>query len=563
MNRYQCKIRRLEEQIEPLVCVFEKDAKGQVLLDYVFSKLNIMEKDYFSLRFMDGEKQRHWIDPTKNIVKQMKGGPPYNLVFRVKTYPANPQAIKEGITQYHLFLQLCRDLQHGRLLCNKEDLVILAAYIIQANVGDYDVSAIGDYVNRFKLVPKQSNRFEKAVENKHKCLGGMSVANAEKNFIKKAHTLLTYGVDPHPVRDIYGTLVYIGLTYKGISLLKGREELQHFTWKEVSRLSFDGRTFYISALVNERKVIHRFRSETSAASKHLWKCAVDHQSFFKFQRSKDVTTKTSGSLFRGTRFRFSGRTQHELLEQSANITREEPIFARSPPLVKPRRTKSFMDHLYSSDVHAYDGFSNISDSNHSTPRRYDNQLPSYQPVDHENIEDTTTAPCTEVCKLSDVPPCNLSDVPPCNLSDVPPCNSQEDNIVANNHSFVEHKSFKPNSMSDSNMEIMQNKPSIFVKLLPCCSVAIFSLTLVLIILFEIDCTNLSAVRDFRSLQCVRDFYSDYYTPLKQSITEFYSIIHENFVITIYDYSLSVLHKLRSVLFSTLTESSQDLRKNNK
>ncbi|XP_033097018.1 FERM domain-containing protein 5-like [Anneissia japonica] len=533
MNRFQCTVRRLEEQAEPLVCSFEKDVRGQVLLDYVIEKLNIVERDYFSLRFMDGEKQRHWIDPTKNIVKQMKGGPPYNLVFRVKFYPSNPQAIKEGITRYHLFLQLCRDLQHGRLLCNKEDSVILAGYIIQANIGDYDLAAEDGYVSKFKLVSRQSSRFEKKVENQHRCLRGLSAADAEEHFINKAHTLLTYGVDPHPVRDIYGTLVYIGMTYRGLSLLKGRVELQHFPWKVISRLSFDGRTFYISAVINERKVVHRFRSETSAASKHLWKCAVDHQAFFKFERSKDVSMKTSGSLFRGTRFKFSGRTQHEVLEQSANITREEPIFARSPPMVKPRRTKSFMDHLYTSDVHTYDGFSQMSDSNHSTPKRFDNQLMSYPPVTHECIEESTT----------------LSD-------DLSPPSTQDacDGAVPNNYLPAKREA----RICNTDSIVQPSRMSILVKIVLCFLVSIFVLSLCLIVLFEADSTNLSAVRDFRSLHCIEDFHIHFYMPSKQSIVRialWFQDIVEPVRMLLSNGSISIARKLHSVLFSGFTESS--------
>ncbi|GFS94092.1 band 4.1-like protein 4A [Trichonephila clavipes] len=47
-------------------------SRGQQLLDVVFKHLNLMETAYFGLRFMDATGQRHWLDPNKNIVKQMK-----------------------------------------------------------------------------------------------------------------------------------------------------------------------------------------------------------------------------------------------------------------------------------------------------------------------------------------------------------------------------------------------------------------------------------------------------------------------------------------------------------
>ena len=38
--------------------LLQKDTRGQWLLDYVCKELNLVEKDYFGLRFVDSEKQR-------------------------------------------------------------------------------------------------------------------------------------------------------------------------------------------------------------------------------------------------------------------------------------------------------------------------------------------------------------------------------------------------------------------------------------------------------------------------------------------------------------------------
>jgi hypothetical protein len=40
--------------------------------------------------------------------------PPYTLFFRVKFYPQDPEKIVEEITRYHLFVQVKRDILHGR-----------------------------------------------------------------------------------------------------------------------------------------------------------------------------------------------------------------------------------------------------------------------------------------------------------------------------------------------------------------------------------------------------------------------------------------------------------------
>jgi hypothetical protein len=59
---------------------------------------------------------------------------PILLSFRVKFYPPDPFRLKEEITRYQIFLQLKRDLLHGRLYCTPTEAALLAAYIIQCKL---------------------------------------------------------------------------------------------------------------------------------------------------------------------------------------------------------------------------------------------------------------------------------------------------------------------------------------------------------------------------------------------------------------------------------------------
>ena len=54
---YQCTIRFLDDS-EPIQLFFKKDTLGHSLFDQVCAKLNLVEKDYFGLRYVDAEKQR-------------------------------------------------------------------------------------------------------------------------------------------------------------------------------------------------------------------------------------------------------------------------------------------------------------------------------------------------------------------------------------------------------------------------------------------------------------------------------------------------------------------------
>ncbi|XP_066273456.1 FERM domain-containing protein 5-like isoform X1 [Branchiostoma lanceolatum] len=332
--RYQCTVRLLDDT--EIQCDIQKDAKGQFLIDHVCSNLNLLEKDYFGLRFVDAEKQRHWLDPIKNVCKQMKSNPPFLLCFRVKFYPPEPYRLHEELTRYELFLQLKRDLLHGRLLCSTEDAAHLGAYIIQAELGDYDQDDHPQgYVSEFKLLAKQSAKLEQKVAELHRDhTRGQAPAEAELNFLRKVKELETYGLDPHPVKDVLGSQIYLGFTHQGVVIFQGNKKTHFFKWKDVQKFTYDSKSFHIYIVANEKKQIYDFRCTTPAAVKHLWKCAVENQAFFSFEKSSDVTLQRSGlarlGFLRGSRFRFSGRTEKEVSAESGKISRQEPQVVRSP-----------------------------------------------------------------------------------------------------------------------------------------------------------------------------------------------------------------------------------------
>lgn len=58
---------------------------------------------------------------------------PVLFSFRVKFYPPNPLILKEEVARYQIYLQLKRDLLHGRLYCNQSEAALLGAFIVQGN----------------------------------------------------------------------------------------------------------------------------------------------------------------------------------------------------------------------------------------------------------------------------------------------------------------------------------------------------------------------------------------------------------------------------------------------
>ncbi|CAL8293695.1 unnamed protein product [Boreogadus saida] len=359
-----------------------RDAKGQYLFDLICHHLNLLEKDYFGIRYVDPDKQRHWLEVTKSIPKQMKSQPPFTMCLRVKFYPPDPAALKEEITRYLVFLQIKRDLYHGRLLCKTSDAAMLAAHILQAEVGDYDPRKHPEgYSSKFQFFPKHSEKLERRIADIHKTeLIGQTPETSELNFLQKAQSLETYGVDPHPCKDVSGNPAFLAFTPFGFVVLQGNKRVHFLKWHEVTKLKFEGKTFHIYANQKEdKKIILTYFAPTPEACKHLWKCGVENQAFYKLEKSSQVRTVSSSNLFfKGSRFRYSGRVAKEVMEQSAKIKREPPeihraglVPSRSCPSIThgPRLSSVPRTRRRAVHISIMEGLESLRDSAHSTPVR--------------------------------------------------------------------------------------------------------------------------------------------------------------------------------------------------
>uniref|UniRef100_A0A8B9K2B7 FERM domain-containing protein 5 n=1 Tax=Astyanax mexicanus TaxID=7994 RepID=A0A8B9K2B7_ASTMX len=353
-REFSCTVRLLDDT--EYTCTIQRDAKGQYLFDLICHHLNLLEKDYFGIRYVDPDKQRHWLEFTKSISKQMKSQPPFTMCLRVKFYPPDPAALKEEITRYLVFLQLKRDLYHGRLLCKTSDAAILAAYILQAEIGDYDPGKHPEgYSSKFQFFPKHSEKLERRIAEIHKTeLIGQTPETSELNFLQKAQMLETYGVDPHPCKDVSGNPAFLAFTPFGFVVLQGNKRVHFLKWNEVTKLKFEGKTFHIYA--NQKEIILTYFAPTPEACKHLWKCGVENQAFYKLEKSSQVRTVSSSNLFfKGSRFRYRA---------GLVPSRSCPSITHGPRLSSVPRTRRRAVH-----ISIMEGLESLRDSAHSTPVR--------------------------------------------------------------------------------------------------------------------------------------------------------------------------------------------------
>ncbi|XP_045108840.1 tyrosine-protein phosphatase non-receptor type 4-like isoform X5 [Portunus trituberculatus] len=354
----------------------EKQAKGQALLDLVFNHLELIERDFFGLQYIEGcsnsdSPRQRWLDPRKTVKKQLRirtktlgtCGLPV-LYFRVKFWVSDPGKLAEEYTRYHVFLQLRRDVMEGRLLAQPSTAALLASYALQSELGDYSTEEHGKtYLAGMRLVPGQNDELEKKIIELHKLHKGQTPADAEFNFLDHAKRLDMYGVDLHKAKDSTNREIHLGVTSIGLVVLQNGIKMNTFSWAKIVKISFKRKQFFIqlrrevtdqteskpdpsSFLQIVKKKLYKksenydsvlgFNLGSYRACKCLWKSCVEHHTFFRLHTPRTPARKSLLTL--GSKFRYSGRTEFQAVEDCKRKARVERTFVRSPSKRLSRQT---------------------------------------------------------------------------------------------------------------------------------------------------------------------------------------------------------------------------------
>ncbi|XP_026564082.1 FERM, ARHGEF and pleckstrin domain-containing protein 1 isoform X3 [Pseudonaja textilis] len=290
-------------------------APGKILLDAVCNHLNLVEGDYFGLEFLDHKKVMIWLDLLKPVIKQIKRPKHVILKFVVKFFPPDHAQLQEELTRYLFALQVKQDLAQGRLTCNDTSAALLISHIVQSEIGDFDDTNDHEHLAKNKYIPQQEALEDKIMEFHHNHIG-QTPAESDFQLLEIARRLEMYGIRLHPAKDREGTKINLGVAHTGILVFQGYTKINAFNWSKVRKLSFKRKRFLIKLRPDVNSNFQdtlEFLMANRDLCKAFWKICVEHHAFFRlFEEPKP---KPKPVLFtRGSSFRFSGRTQKQVLD---------------------------------------------------------------------------------------------------------------------------------------------------------------------------------------------------------------------------------------------------------
>uniref|UniRef100_A0A672M7A0 FERM, ARHGEF and pleckstrin domain-containing protein 1 n=1 Tax=Sinocyclocheilus grahami TaxID=75366 RepID=A0A672M7A0_SINGR len=290
-------------------------APGKVLFDLVCAHLNLIEGDYFSLEFQDQHKMTVWLDLLKPILKQIRRPKNTILRFVVKFFPPDHTQLLEELTRYLFALQIKHDLACGDLTCNESSAALLVSHIVQSEIGDFEEVQCKQHLLNNKYIPEQDALMDKIIEYHQKHVG-QTPAESDYQLLEIARRLEMYGVRLHPAKDREGTKLSLAVAHSGVLVFQGHTKINAFNWSKVRKLSFKRKRFLIKLrpdLNSNCQDTLEFMMGSRDCCKVFWKICVEYHAFFRlFEEPKP---KPKPVLFtRGSSFRFSGRTQRQVID---------------------------------------------------------------------------------------------------------------------------------------------------------------------------------------------------------------------------------------------------------
>ncbi|KAF6390005.1 FERM domain containing 7 [Rhinolophus ferrumequinum] len=318
------------------IFVVDQKSSGKALFNLSCSHLNLAEKEYFGLEFCSHSGNNVWLELLKPIAKQVK---------------MDPGHLREELTRYLFTLQIKKDLALGRLPCSDNCTALMVSHILQSELGDFHEETDRKHMAQTQYLLNQ-DRLERKIMHFHQKHIGMNPAESDILLLDIVRKLDMYGIRPHPASDGEGMQIHLAVAHMGVLVLRGNTKINTFNWAKIRKLSFKRKHFLIklhaSILVLCKDTLE-FTMASRDACKAFWKTCVEYHAFFRLSEEPKSKPKTL-LCSKGSSFRYSGRTQRQLLDYGEKGRLKSLPFERKhyPSQYRERQCRSSPDLL--SDV---------------------------------------------------------------------------------------------------------------------------------------------------------------------------------------------------------------------
>uniref|UniRef100_A0A6I8NYT1 FERM domain-containing protein n=1 Tax=Ornithorhynchus anatinus TaxID=9258 RepID=A0A6I8NYT1_ORNAN len=224
--------------------------------------------------------------------------PPFIAFFRVQYYVENGRVITDKASRHLYYCHLKDQVLRSQCPHKEEIYFLLAAYSLQADLGNYRAAAHGGkyfephaYFPQWIISKRGSPYLLQHAPEVHRDQRGLTAREAELRFIQEACLLDDVPVHLFKLRKDKKEerpTVALGLTLNGIHIYEEvgrvRQLVCDFPWSHVGKLAFLGKKFEISpdGLPSARKLV--FYTGCPVRSRHLLQLlSSSHQLFLHLQ----------------------------------------------------------------------------------------------------------------------------------------------------------------------------------------------------------------------------------------------------------------------------------------
>uniref|UniRef100_A0A8C0IFH0 FERM domain containing 1 n=1 Tax=Bubo bubo TaxID=30461 RepID=A0A8C0IFH0_BUBBB len=259
-------------------------ATGQELFQQVCDLVKIKEPHFFGLSivknneyvFIDLEQKlskyfsKEWKKETTKGTEKFT--PPFVAFFRVQYYVENGRVISDKVARQLYYCHLKEQVLMSRCNHKEEIYFLLAAYSLQADLGNYREKVhTGRYFEpqayfpQWIIAKRGSDYILKHAPEMHQEQQGLSAKEAVLKFIKESCLLEDVPVHFYRLQKDKKEdrpTVILGLTLRGMHIYQEvnhvRQLLYDFPWSHIGKLAFLGKKFEIQpdGLPSARKLVY-------------------------------------------------------------------------------------------------------------------------------------------------------------------------------------------------------------------------------------------------------------------------------------------------------------------